>query len=344
MNINIVERNLASCGGRQQTMISGFADCFASMGHNVKIYSNFLQGHIPKKANLLDYHLARHLTMDNFDFSHPIDRNYPDQMPLTEWSRGDMLLVPYLPFSFLGEYISCPIVSWAIAEPGKYYPQHLARIWTNSHTQKKLLGLDKARVIYAPHDYSPFRDQAMPWSERKIDVLVTTKYRHSWFGGTAEGSKVLSGEIAEAEELHNMGLKVVGLFLVKERKDIMDLMENVSFEHYINIPRTYVAGFMASSKILFHPSVADSCSLMLYEGLNAGCVPVTRETGACREQMGDVGLVYTDFDPAKKHILHTLDAGDQTLCTDSIEQGMKFDRKTNIHVIKEELEIIEALK
>ena len=335
-----MENNAAALGGRQITMFDGFADAFRELGHDVKIYSNFLQGHIPKKEKLLDYHLAPNLSMDDFEFSYPIQRHMPEELPLREWSRGDLLLIPYLDYSWLGDYVSCPIVSWAIAQPGKWYPEHLTRIWTNSHTQKKLLGLDEARVVYAPHDYSLFRDQAKPWEERKIDVLVTAKYRHSWFGGKTEGAKILKDEIAEAETLYETGLNVVGIFLVKDRKDILELLDNVSFEHYINLPRRYVAGFMASSKVLFHPSTAESCSLMIYEGQNAGCIPIVRETGACREQMGDVGLVYTDFEEAKRRIKEVLKTG-YNIDT-SMKQGVKFDRVSNIETLKEELEYVKS--
>jgi len=321
-------------------MIDGFADAFKSLGNDVTVYGNFLQGHIPKKEKLLDYHIAPNLSMDNFVFSYPIQRSMPEQMPLSEWSRGDMLLIPYLDYSWLGDYVSCPIVSWAIAEPTRWYPEHLTRIWTNSHTQKKLLGLDEARVVYAPHDYSLFRDQAKPWGEREIDVLVAAKYRHSWFGGKAEGAKILSGELAEAEKLHRMGLNVVGVFMVKDRKDAPALLDSVSFEHYVNLPRRYVAGFMASSKVLFHPSTAESCSLMIYEGLNSGCVPIVRETGACREQMGDVGLVYTDFEEARGRIKQVLKNGYDI--ESSMRQGIKFDRVSNIETIKEELTYVKS--
>ena len=335
MRISVLEYNLASSGGRQQTMVSGFADCFAELGHEVHIYGNFLEGHIPSKDRLLDYHLASHLTVEDFDFGYDIGKN-PDRMPIKEFSDGDILLIPYPAYSWLGEHVSCPIVSWCIADPGEWYPQHLARLWTNSHTQKKLLGLEEARVIYAPHDYSPFREQSQPWNKRKIDVLVVAKYRHSWFGGSEQGAKVLSGEIAEAEKLNRMGLNVVGLFLVKDPRDVHGLLSRLDFEHYVNIPRRYVAGFMASSKILFHPSPAESCSLMLYEGLNAGCYPVAREAGACREQLGDVGLVFNDFEDAKKQIIQVL-KGDCDINV-SIEQGLKFDRSSNLEVVKGELD------
>ncbi len=352
MKISVLEYNLASAGGRQQTMISGFADCFASMGHDVKVYGNFLGGHISQKERILDYHLAYNLTLDNFEFGYPIQRQTPQRMPLEEWNKSDMLLVPYLDYSWIGEYVKCPVVCWNIAPPTRWNPDAVARIWTNSETQKKILApyippnAPEPRVIYAPHDYRPFREAAMPWEDRKIDVVFSAKYRHSWFGGKKEGAKVLSQEFQEATELSEVGLTVVGIFLVKDPMDVKQLTDSLNFEHYVNIPRRLVAGFMAASKVLFHPSPAESASLMLYEGMNAGCYPVAREAGACREQMGSVGLVFKDFEPTKRHILEILKEDPvlyQILCSDSIRQGLKFDRSTNIGVIEEELEIIEGL-
>jgi hypothetical protein len=352
MKISVLEYNLASAGGRQQTMISGFADCFASMGHEVTVYGNFLGGHIPQKERILDYHLAYNLNLDNFELGYPIQRQNPQRMPLKEWSQGDMLLVPHLGYSVLGEYVACPLVCWCISPREDWDSDSVARIWTNSETQKKILepfmpaSVPEPRVIYAPHDYTPFREAAMPWENRKIDVVFSAKYRHSWFGGKSEGAKVLSQEFQEATELSEAGLSVVGLFLVKDPMDVKPLTDSLNFEHYINIPRRLVAGFMAASKVLFHPSPAESASLMLYEGMNAGCYPVVREAGACREQMGPVGMVFKDFEPAKKHILDVLEGHpvqDQIYCGDSIRQGMKFDRSTNIGIIEEELEIIEGL-
>lgn len=350
MKINVLEYNLASAGGRQQTMISGFADCFASMGHDVTIYGNFLGGHIPQKDKILEYHLADNLTLNNFNLDYRIDRQHIQDIPLNEFSEGDMLLVPYLAYSWLGEYVKCPVVCWSIAPPDKWNPDAVARIWTNSETQKKILepyipsNAPEPTVIYAPHDYTPFRSAALPWEKRKIDVVFAAKYRHSWFGGKKEGAKVLNQELQEAEELHEAGLSVVGLFLVKEPMDVQPLMKSLNFEHYINIPRRYVAGFMAASRVLFHPSPAESASLMLYEGMNAGCYPVVREAGACREQMGATGMVFNDFAPAKNHILEVLEEGNgQPLCDASMKQGLKFDRSTNKHLIEEELKLIEEL-
>lgn len=337
MQISVLEFNLASCGGRQQTMISGFADCFAEMGNDVKIYANFLKGHVPRKAQILEYHLADFLTLDNFDFSHVIGRNTPLTMPIKEFNESDMLLIPYPGFSWLGEYVTCPIVSWYIAPPNEWHPEYVARVWTNSHTQKTQIGLDDARVIYAPHNYSIFREQALPWENRQIDILGVFKFRHEWFGGIEQGDAVLTNELEEAKQLHDMGFKVVGLFIAKTVKEC-NTLKHVPFEHYINVPRKYVAGFMASSKILFHPSPAESCSLMLYEGLNAGCYPVVREAGACREQLENVGIIYNEFNNIPNQVKKILN-GTYDVNT-SIKQGMKFDRSNTIKIIEEELSFV----
>ena len=329
MRISILEWNLASAAGRQQTMVSGFADCFAELGHDVKVYANFLRGHIPSKDKLLHYHLADHLTMENFDFSHRIQRRSPEGMPLEEWSQSDILLIPYPAYSWLGDYVTCPIFTWFIAKPERWWPEHVARVWTNSETQKERLGLEEARVIYAPHDYSVFREQAKPLEDRGVDVLVVAPITK-----TRENVHILSSELEDAQRLSDEGLKVLGLFLAKTSEE-QRLVKELRFEHYVNIPRRYVAGFMGTSKVLFHPSPLESCSLVIFEALNSGCYPVVREAGACREQLGDVGLIYTDFEEARRHVVDVLKGGYEVGIPTS--QGLKFDRRRNIDAIKEEL-------
>lgn len=322
---------MSARGGRQITLLDGFADCFISMGHTVKLYSNYLDKHIPKE-DFLDYFLAKNLTLDNFDFDREINRRKVEEPLIEEWNEGDILLIPYPAYSWLGEYVSCPIVCWYIAKPTTFHPNYVNRIWTNSYTTKKRLELKNATVIYAPHDYTPFREGAETFDERPIDVLMVGPLTKS-----RESSHLLSEEVKEAERLKEAGLNVLGLFIARSRSEIV-LAKNLSFDSFLNIKRKYVADFMKKSKTLFHPSPLESCSLVLYEALNAGCYPVVREAGACKEQLGDVGFVFNEFEDAKRKIEHVIKEG-YDIGT-SIEQGLKFDRKNNEETIAKELEII----
>jgi len=328
MKISILEWNVSARGGRQITLVDGFADCFASMGHSVKLYSNYFNKHIPQEE-FLDYFLTKNLTLENFDFDRDIQRREVEEALIEEWSDGDMLLIPYPAYSWLGEYVSCPIVVWYIAEPVMFHPSYVAKIWTNSYTTKDKLDLKPATVIYAPHDYTPFREGAEPFDDRPIDVLIVGPLTK-----TREKEHLLSEEVKEAERLKEAGLNVLGLFLARSRNEVL-LAKNLSFDFFLNIKRKHVAEFMKKSKVLFHPSPLESCSLVLYEALNAGMYPVVREAGACKEQLGDVGVVFNEFEDAKKHIEQTIKAGYDVKA--SVEQGLKFDRKNNLRVIEAEL-------
>ena len=197
------------------------------------------------------------------------------------------------------------------------------------------MGLKDAVVIYAPHDYSVFRDSSKAWGEREIDILIV--------GGLVkrrENKIVLDRELEYANRLSKTGLNVVGIFLAKNKEE-RDLADKAIFPHYLNIPLSLIASFMGNSKILFHPSPLESCSLVIYEGLNAGMHPVVREAGACREQMDNVGFIYQDFRDAERRIgeILSMDYYNPSIFT---LQGEKFDRKNTIGLIKEELKRFES--
>lgn len=320
MRIHVIERNLAACGGRQQSMISGFADYFKSMGHTVKVYAGFEDGHIHKKERLLNYHLASHLTFDDFDFTKSLLADNVNCKTMDELGDCDVLMIPYPGFSWIGFYVECPIVSWYIAHPRRWHPDKVDVLWTNSETSREELNID-AEIVYPPHDYSAFRRASRPWCDREIDVLTVSPVSKR-----KEEKVVLRKELGQLQRLHNLGLNVVGLFLTRDKSE-MHLLNNYSFEIYVNIRRRAVARFMGNSKILYHPSPLESCSLAVYESLNAGCYPVVRLAGACQEQLGTVGYTYTDPMNAKKHIFKVLE--NEYNVSESIERGLLFDRVNN---------------
>ena len=322
MRINVLEYNLGMPAGRQQTMVA-FADTFKQLGHEVKVYSNFFGNF--ERSKILDWYLTSNLSIENFNFSHRISRNDPEGMPIREWSNGDLLLIPYPGYSWIGKHVGCPIVTWYIAQPSFWWPEHISQVWTNSYTQRKRLKIPAAEVVYAPHDYSAFRQDALPFEDRKIDVLVVTPITKR-----REKSKVIFPQVLELEKLRKMGLEVLGIFLASERE--LGLIKKLPFPKYVNVKRRHVAGFMKASKVLLHPSPLESCSLVVFESLNSGCYPVVREAGACREQLGDVGYVYKDFKEAEEEIVRVLEEGYDI--DKSIKQGVKFDRKNTIRKIE----------
>ena len=336
MDIAVLEYDLALVGGRQQTMVSGFADYFAEKGHSVSIYGNFLDGHIDREEDILKHHLADNLTPNDFHLHMGVERGRLSDEVVKEVNRCDLLLVPYPGYSTLQKQVKCPMAVWYIARSKNFYGGYRGRIWTNSHTTKEVIGRDDAVVVYPPHNYLEFRVCSREWDRRDIDVLMATAVTKR-----RERMESLNEAIVRATELHMSGMKVVGLFLTKTWEE-RDFVKRLPFETHINVPRRAVADYMGRSKVFLHPSPLESCSLSVYEALNAGCYPIIRRAGAVEEQLGDVGHIYEDFEEATNHIKKVLSEGYHYDWRESQDRGIQFDRIMN-KTLKSELSLLRGV-
>jgi hypothetical protein len=293
----------------------GFADAFVEAGHRVYVFNTGAESLFNVNSDILRMYHAPHLGEDNFT-----GMIYSD-----DWGYlfdCDMLLLPYPHlvnnFPYKPE---CKVVAWNISQTPSYDKSMLDELWTNCETTKHKLGLKDASVVYAPHSYLFNRKYSIPWGKREYDIVSVCSIRKR-----REEEYVITKELQELQWLHLNGYKVLGLFMVRTREE-EQTVKRLGFEHYINIPRQYVAGFMGNAKILLHQSPLESCSLTVYEGLNSGCYPIVCEAGACREQLGEVGYVYNEFHEAFHEIQYILDNGHDEWV--SIEQGIRFDRRNN---------------
>jgi hypothetical protein len=96
---------------------------------------------------------------------------------------------------------------------------------------------------------------------------------------------------------------------------------------------------MGKTKVFLHPSPLESCSLVIFEALNAGAYPIVRKAGACEEQLGKEGFVYTNFAEAEKKINEIISQGYSI--ENVMKQGQKFDRMNVKRKIKELLKRLE---
>jgi len=275
-------------GGRVITML-GFADAYAEMGHSVHVFDTGAEPLFYDNETILRLHHVPNLSVEHFT-----GLRYDE-----DWGYlfdCDTLLLPYPHLVTRFPYKpKCRVVAWNIAKTPPYDEGLVDDLWTNSYTSKETLGLRDASVIYAPHSYTVNRMYSQPWMDREYDIISVCSIRKR-----REKEYVISKELQELQFLHSNGYKVLGLFMVRDRK-------HLGFEHHINIPRRLVACFMGNAKILLHQSPLESCSLTVFEALNSGCYPIVREAGACREQLGDVGYVYSDFYEAFNSIQFILD-------------------------------------
>jgi len=313
IKISILEFDLSSFGGRHIELVDGFLDSLKEMDINVKIYGQFSKILLKSKEELVQKSVGRVTENDIILFKSLSEI-------LNELSESDMILsVAHYPE--LANYVKVPVVHWIIAKPSSDMIPVSKLIWTNSHHQRKEIGMD-AEVIYSPLDYSLWRQRAKPWKERKIDILVVTGVTKMKID-----KYFLGNELKVLEKL-NEKMHVVGIFPVRNEKERL-FVESLKFETHINLDRKEISKFMGNAKIFLNPSPIECAALVIYEALNAGCFPVVRRAGSCEEQMGEIGIIYdTSLEDVNDEfwirICNTL-KGEHDINL-SVQQGLKFDR------------------
>ena len=199
--------------------------------------------------------------------------------------------------------------------------------WTNSYTTQNMLksvcGLGNIHVVVPPYDYSIFRDKVEGKFNRSFDVAYLAR---------AHPDKDLETFCRTVQVLNLRGVLAVLCKDGIQRQYAVSLSQKykeVSF--LINADKAALADFLGNTKVYFHPSKDESCSIAVYEALNAGCFPVCRATGAVREQLNGLGLIYNEEDdpvPLVKLVLEGMDWNIQTI----IRRGILFDKN---HVMRE---------
>lgn len=329
LKIGVIEFNISRMGGRQSTMLQ-FADYFKSMGHKVKFitYWGVSRGYLsecPKKEEICSYHGLNFLQLTDFDWGMQKYRREG------EWPKDyDVFFIASPRWTDISHKTEIPTVVWKIVDTINCpNPEAVLEFWTNSKTVKeKIKNFGRAiHAVQPPYSFKKFRDAAR--KKREIDIIDVVRYN------SRTAKKIdLFMEIAMRFKLSSMLI-----FLVHDESDLKEI-KNLGVPFAYNLSKEDLAKYLGNAKVFFHPSIDESCSISVYEALNAGCFPVVYDVGAVREQLNGNGIIYKTERPKDQEIMTALKYnGDRT---EFIVQGTRFDRKNNLDVIAKRLEEIKV--
>ena len=344
MKIGVIEWNVGALGGRQRTMLA-FADYFLELGHDVRVYTDFSEPPTEEynAQTFLSWYNTTHLEYRHISFCQ-LQRRYPNRESLPpSWAKLDVLLVPYGGYGYLQAMLpGVRVITWVI-HPDQARFRCAQEVWTNSHTTVARLEASptwadcKPKIVIPPHDYSAFRGWSMP-AQRPLDaVCVGSMLKAKGLLEFADVCRfldlrgaIISSTWAAAEKENEEVLRELALRGV--RPDRLSEPGRVSLR--LNIPTKEVAQILGMSKLLVSFSRAESCPLTIYEAMNAGTIPVTRDVGAIREQTGGVGFTFRHDNEALDTIKRALatakeaDSGNyMTTIRDALaSRGESYDR------------------
>ena len=221
---------------------------------------------------------------------------------------------------------------WISKQQG--WSKNTVEFWTNSRTTKEMISdqcaFDDTYIVIPPYDYGVFRRMSRPWSDRKYDVVYACRMDDTKnvkeFGEVVRKNK-LKGAIALLCKTKMQETAARGF------------SKWYGVDVFVNLDKFPLAIILGSSKVYFHPSRDESCSIAIYEAMNAGCWPVVYDVGAAREQLGDyIGTVFSG------------DSGEEVLTRVPIEhspasvirQGIQFDKSNVLQIIEGRLSEIEG--
>jgi glycosyltransferase involved in cell wall biosynthesis len=254
-----------------------------------------------------------------------------------EWKRYDFIFAPYVAYGHLSELPGgCPTVCWWISQQNGWSNKTL-EFWTNSRTTRDMLqrvcGLGNVHVIVPPYDYGIFRDRIESKDKRSFDIAYLARAHPDKDLETfCRTAKALDLRAVLAVLCKNAIQRQYALSLVDRYKDNVSLL--------MNADKATLAEFLGNTKVYFHPSRDESCSVAVYEALNAGCFPICRAAGAVREQLNGLGLIYHREDdpvPLVKLVLEGMDWDVLTV----VRRGMVFDKNSVMRELKTRLREIE---
>jgi len=332
MKIGVLEWNVASLGGRQREMLA-FADWWTLAGHDVTLYSNWLE--TPTATYGPDTFQDRTSYLGAVKFAGqrevkvawlPLERHLT--RPFPEWKGLDVLFCSYGSWGHLQKLMpKTKAITWVL-HPDQARPDPTVPIWTPTRTCRTRLmestnwaGSDPL-VIPPPHDFSLFRRACRPWAERELDVLVV---------GTLLDSKRL---VPAARMLKDLGLKslIVGMScaaLKDENERVLAELLALGADVVENATSVVVAKLMGNTKIYLSLSEHECASVCIYEALNAGMWPIVRVAGSAIEQLsdGEYGSPTTCDEGVASILRHALGArGLIVNCDRQRRRGLTFDR------------------
>jgi glycosyltransferase involved in cell wall biosynthesis len=331
MRIGVLEWDISQMGGRHREMMF-FADYLISKGHRVTLYSNFVSPTAGwNTRTFLNWFHFQHLHYEHCSLEFNLQR-WMREIP-REWHDLDVLLCSYGTWGHLQRLLPhTRVITWVI-HPDQARPEPDVRVWTNSQTSLARLRSSPTwsnadiRVVPSPIDYGIFREHSKPKDERYIDAVVI-------------GSMLPDKRLIEAFEVcQSIGCSSVFFCTTwpaasTENNEIRTRMVRMGVRYWMNVPSKEVARALGTAHVYLSMSVAESCSLAIYEAMNAGAVVVSRNVGSVVEQTGALGYVFED--PSRVgYMLEKALADSIVGC--SMARGMLFDREVIGHVTDDEL-------
>jgi glycosyltransferase involved in cell wall biosynthesis len=309
-----------------------FADWFTELGHDVRFLSDFSNPDPSRgwtQNTFLGWFPFSHLRYEQFEWS----VRKRSMVPPEHWKQFDLLLGSYGHWGYLVKHLPrTRVVTWVILPEQKRMDLH--EVWTNSVTSLGRLADSEWRhsptkIVRPPHDYSEWRSRSAPREDRDTDVLVCGSLIHA--KGIVEAVDAATGCGASVQVIGTAWDAVKS-----ENEDVLAALDRRGIPTKVNVGYKEVAKAMGRSKVYFSMSRAESCSLAVYEALNAGCSIVAREVGAVKEQVGTDGVYFREDEDAPMAIRNALLADhDPNL---SMKRGLIFDRRVVGRESKEALE------
>lgn len=328
MKIGIIEWNIGCGGGRHSTMLA-FAECLNEAGYDISVFSQLNK----PASEILHFYGCKSLDSSCL-IDTPLQRRYDNFEIPPQWKKQDLLIVSYGGWGHIQKYININVVAWII-HPDQGRDSSCTRYWTNSHKTATRLLNDKRwedapiEVVIPPHNYSMFRRSAKPWHERRYDVALV-------------GAAIPSKRLLDAARLtRRLGFSTVAAVKTYEQQmskaiynqtdleqaDIVQGLRTLGADTVVNASRNVVAELLGESKYYLSLSTDESCSLVIYEALNAGCIPVIKDVGAAKEQLNGRGaVIQSETDAEVALTKYHNNAG-------VIHRGLQFDRKTVLPMV-----------
>jgi len=313
MKICVIQPDVTRIGGSISTTLQ-FADCFKELGHDVKIHSTFKNRFpnklIKNKKDVIDFYNCKYLKYNDIIW----DTNISNKGYDVCFTRGQLYKLTN----------GIPSIIWLIVNSDITNSNNVT-YWTNSNTTLSKLNENIQRntqVVYPPHNYSVFRNSCVDYNEYDI---VSVLRGNDFYD---KGIHIYANAV---KQLDCKSLLITTAPRDNDFKKIQDL--NIPF--VLNQTREQVAHILGKSKIFFFPSFNESCPLVIYEALNSGCNIVSRDVGAVKEQLGNVGHIFEQdqYIDILNNCLNT-EYNKQT----SIDRGILFDRLKIKYKIKKLLD------
>ena len=317
MRICVLQPDVTRIGGSISTTLQ-FADCFKELGHDVKVHTTF-KNRLPIKLINNREEVLNFYNCNNLEYSDLVwDDGITNKQYDLCFTRGQLH----------GLTDNIPTILWMIVGSDTKHSDNIVQYWTNSNTTKSGLHKsiqNKLKVVYPPHDYSIFRNYIK--NDKEYDVVSILR-------GNDFNDKGIPLYAQTVKKLNCSSM----LITTAPRSSDLKKIESLGIPYVLNQTREQVAEILGKSKTFFFPSYYESCPLVIYEALNAGCNIVSRNVGAVKEQLNGLGRLFNKdkwcFNILKEEL-------DKDVNSDPfVKRGQYFDRKNVLTLLEKQLSFI----